>query len=94
MRRDTETVTHLMIIMMMIMIIINDRDAPGDEPEDEPEVEVVDLPHNVAPPLGRLGGGVVPAGGGRGGELQAEPDEPDHQAHHQAPKCAGLIRPE
>ena len=57
-------------------------------------MEVVDLPHDVAPPLGRLGGGVVPAGGGRGGELQAEPDEPDHQAHHQAPEGAGLIRPE
>ena len=65
--------------------------TPGDGPEDEAEMEVVDLTHNVVPPLGRLGGVVVTAGGHRGGELQPEPDEADHQAHHQAPEGAGLV---
>ena len=51
----------------------------GDGPEDEAEVEIVDLTHNVVPPLGRLRGVVVTTGGHRGGELQPEPDQRCHE---------------
>ena len=72
----------------------SDGHTPRDGPEDEPKVEVVYLAHNVMPPLRRLGGVVIPAGGHRGGELQPEPDEADHQANHQAPEGPRLVCPE
>ena len=69
-------------------------DTPRDGPEDEAEVEIVDLTHDVMPPLGGLLRDVVTTGGHRGGELKPEPDQAYHQAHHQSPEGARLVSSE
>merc|ERR1712155_54447 len=67
-----------------------------DEAKQEAEVEVVHLAHDLLPPLRRRRGLVVAARGRRDRELEAEPDEADHQPEHEAPEGAGFVgtRPE
>ena len=59
-------------------------------------MEVVHLAHDLLPPLRRRRGLVVAARGRGDRELEAEPDEAEHEAEHEAPEGAGLVgaRPE